>query len=75
MINSKSGSTPHMISVNGFKYEYDDKYPHFKSIKLYSHTVAASEANGELTEFMHWFKTSAGAGHNAGKVAKNKQRS
>ena len=30
---------------------------------------------GELTEFMNWFKMPAGAGHNAGKVAKNKQRS
>ena len=48
MVKSKSGSTPHLISVNGFKYECDDKCPHFKSIKLCSHTVAALKVNGEL---------------------------
>ena len=57
MVKSKSGSTPHLISVNGFKYECDDKCPHFKSIKLCSHTVAASEVNGELKEFINWFKS------------------
>lgn len=57
MVKSKSGSTPHLISVNGFKYECDDKCPHFKSIKLCSHTVAASEVNGELKEFIKWIKS------------------
>lgn len=28
MVKSKSGSIPHLISVNGFKYECDDKCPH-----------------------------------------------
>jgi len=27
------------------------------AFKLCSHTVAAAEANGELKEFMNWFKT------------------
>jgi len=57
MVKSKSGSAPHLISVNGFKYECDDKCPHFRSVKLCSHAVAALEINGELREFMNWFKT------------------
>jgi len=56
MVKSKSGSAPHLISVNGFKYECDDKSLHFKSVKLCSHAVAASEINGELRKFMNWFK-------------------
>ena len=61
MVKSKSGSTPHLISVNGVKYECDNKCPHFKSIKLCSHTVAVSEVNGELREFISWFKTKKGS--------------
>jgi len=57
MVKSKSGTTPHLISVNGVKYECDDKCPQFKSIKLCSHTVAVSEVNGELKQFINWFKT------------------
>ena len=57
MVKSKSGSTPYLIFVNRVKCECDDKCPHFKSIKLCSHTVAASEVNGELREFISWFKT------------------
>lgn len=86
IVKSKSGSTPHLVSVKGLKYECDDKCLHFKSIKLCSHTVAAAEINNELKEFVKTKRSCdspnlmqlgthgmpAGAGRKGGKLPKKK---
>jgi len=83
IVKSKSGCTPHLESVKGFKYECDDKCPHFKSIHLCSHTVVAAEINHELKAFINaksscdspnlgTHEMPAGAGHKGGKLAKKK---
>ena len=57
MVKSKSGTVPHIVStVDGSHYKCDEKCPHFKSINICSHSVAAAEANGDLGKFLLWFR-------------------
>ena len=49
MVKSKSGSTPHLVTVTkDFQYKCDDRCPQHRSLSICSHTVAAAESNGEL---------------------------
>ena len=53
MVKSKSGAAPHIVSfADGSHYKCDEKCPHFKSISICSHSVAAAEANGDLAAFL-----------------------
>ncbi len=64
MVKSKSGSTPHLItasiSLGEVQYRCDDKCPQYKSVHICSHTVAAAEANGDLANFLLWFRRNCG---------------
>lgn len=59
MVKSQTGSSPHLVltkaSVEGLQYKCDDKCPHYKSVSICSHTIAAAEANGDLQNFLEWF--------------------
>ena len=72
MVKSKSGSTPHLVTVRdkGVNYKCDDKCPQFKSTHLCSHTAAAAEVNGELKLFLeHYCATSGKCGPNLMELA------
>ena len=76
-----------LVSVKRFKYECDNKCPHYKSIHLCSHTVAAAEIHIKLKAFIKLKRSCdspnlmrlgthgmpAGAGCKGGKLAKKKQ--
>ena len=64
MVNSKSGDAPHLVRAHEHKCKCDDRYPHFKSIRLCSHIVAAAESNGDLIESVNWFGSKHGSGPN-----------
>lgn len=44
--------SPHLVRVSGHRYRRDDHCPHFKSISMCSHLVAAAESNGDLLNFV-----------------------
>ena len=69
MIKSKSGAAPHSVRVSEYKYKCDDHCPHFKSINLCSHIVAAAESNGDLGKFVKQFHTKPGGGPNLMQIA------
>ena len=88
MVKSKSGSVPHMVSIDhmSLQYKCDDKCMQYKSTNICSHTVAAAEVNGDLAKFLHFLRHKcapnlmqlashgmpAGAGRKGGKAAKKK---
>ncbi len=88
MVKSKSGSVPHMVSIDHEKlvYKCDDKCLQYKSANICSHTVAAAEVNGDLCKFLHSLKHKcapnltrlashgmpAGVGRKGGKATKKK---
>ena len=59
MVKSNSGSSPHLVltaaSASGMRYKCDDKCPHYKSMNICSHTIAAAETNGDLQQFVQWY--------------------
>ena len=69
MVKSKSGDAPHLVRANEHKYKCDDRCPHFKSISLCSHVVAAAESNGYLVQFVNWFCSKQGGGPNLMRIA------
>ena len=69
MVKSKSGDAPHLVRAHEHKYKCDDQFPHFKSISLCSHVVAAAESNGDLIEFVNWFGFKHGSGPNLMRMA------
>ena len=69
MVKSKSGDAPHLVRAHEHKYKCDDRCPHFKSISLCSHVVAAAESNGDLIEFVNWFGFKHGSGPNLIRMA------
>ena len=64
MVKSKLGSTPHLVSMvtnsDGVQYKCDEKCLHFKSINICSHSVASAEVNGDLGNFLQWFRRKRG---------------
>ena len=88
MVKSKSGSVPHMVSIDhmSLQYKCDDKCMWYKSTNICSHTVAAAEVNGDPAKFLHFLRHKcapnlmqlashgmpAGAGRKGGKAAKKK---
>lgn len=57
-------SLQRIVRASEHKYKCDDQYPHFKSINMCSHVVAAAENNGDLLSFVRWFYTKHGSGLN-----------
>ena len=56
MVKSKSGSVPHLVTVNEKNWQYTcgEKCLQFKSASVCSHTVAAAEINGDLIKFIQF---------------------
>jgi len=68
MVKSKPGAAPHLVGVSKYKYKCDH-CPHFKSINLCSHIVAAAESNSDLVEFVKQFRTKPESGLNLMQIA------
>ena len=58
MVKSKSGSVPHMVSIDhgSPQYKCDDKCLQDKSGHICSHTVAPAEVDGDLAKFLHFLR-------------------
>ena len=57
MVKSKSGTVLHLVTAtNDLEYKCDDKCPQYKSLFVCSHAVAAAQFNGEVKEFMEWYR-------------------
>ena len=52
---SKSGTQPHAVKCSGKVYKCDDRYFHFTSLSICSHSIAAAEVNGDLVDFLDWY--------------------
>jgi hypothetical protein len=64
MVKSKSGTTPHLVTVaksnKMVQYKCDDKCPQYKSVYICSHTIAAAELNRDVVDFLKWYQQNRG---------------
>ena len=64
MASSFSGKTPHFVSSRpSGQYVCDSMCIQWNSAKICSHTLAVTETNGELNQFLQWYSNS-GVGPN-----------
>ena len=57
-IISRSQKQPHLVTAkNNSEYNCDDRCPHYQSLSICAHTIAAAYVNGEFSAFQKWFRT------------------
>ena len=55
-VKSSTSQQPHLVTVSNFSYKCDNNCHMFKGYSICSHIVAAAQLNGDLAQFLQYFK-------------------